>query len=350
MFTNLAWISLLVVAILAPLVYVKFSKHSISLPEAVLCCVIMGITVVSCFYIGKSAKITDTQIISGEIVEKKRVHDSYQKSYDCNCVDGKCDTCWKTIYTVDWLAIANIGTIEIDSAESESRLVYTRSDPSRYKDVIIGEPASLKGSFRNYVAASSNSMLNNREVDPIYASMMPSYPGNIYDFYRINRVLTIGSVTVNTAEWNKKLADNMKKWGPKNKGNVILIFTDISDRGFAESLKNHWLQGKQNDIVILFGLDKDKILWNTVFSWTENEIFKLELSDKLSEIDSIANSDVIFGKIDEGMSSFKYRDMGTDFEYLDSTIHPNDSWLIIALIAGALFSTFGVVLLRKYQH
>lgn len=350
MFTNLAWISILFVAILAPFVFAKLKSHSIDLPEAILCSVLMGVTVTSCFYIGKSAKISDTQIISGEIVDKKREEGSYEKSYDCNCVDGKCQTCWKTIYTIDWYAIANVGKIQIDSVESESRLVYNRADPDRYKQVIIGEPASVKSTFRNYVAASSNSTLNNRSVDPAYEKLMPQYPDNIYDFYRINRVITIGKTIVNPNDWNIKLAHNMKKWGPKNKGNVILIFTDFPNRGFTESLKNHWLQGKQNDVVVVFGLDGEKILWNSVFSWTSNEMFKLEMTDALATIENVTQQDEIFQVIDTHMSKFSYRDMGVDFEYLDATVSPNDFWLVIALFMGTVISMIAVVFKRKHMR
>ncbi len=350
MFSNLTWMALLFAVILTPPVFVRLrNDRSISISEMILSMVIMGAATIACFYIGKNLKISDNQIISGEIIDKTREHGSYIQTYDCNCVDGKCQTCSRTIYTVHWYAVANIAKIEIDSTSSEFSSVYNKDDPERYKNIIIGEPASTTWTFRNYIAATPDSVFHNRTVDPTYAKMMPNYPGKIYDFYRINRVITLGNVPINASDWNQTLAQYMKKWGPQNKGNVILVFTDINNRGFTESLKNHWLQGKQNDVVIVIGLEQNKILWTNVFSWTENETFKLELADSLHDLE-ILNKDSVFSTIDSHMKDFKYRDMGTDFEYLDHMIEPHIIWVPLAYLISILLAIGSIALKRKYFH
>lgn len=348
MFSNLTWMALLFVAILTPPVFVRLRHdRSIKMEEMILAMVVMGLATIACFYVGKNFKISDNQIISGEIVDKVREHGFYTETYDCNCVDGKCQTCSRTIYTVEWYAVANIAKIEIDSARSEYRSVYNKADPARYTNIIIGEPASTTRTFRNYIAATPDSVFHNRSVDPLYAKLMPAYPGQVYDFYRINRVLTLGNVPVNASEWNQTLAQHMKKWGYQNKGNVILVFTDIANRGFTESLKNHWLQGKQNDIVVIFGLEQNKILWADVFSWTENETFKLELADSLRNLENL-NKDAVFSTIDSHMKDFKYRDMGTDFEYLDHMVAPHIVWVPLAYLISILLAIGSIALKRKH--
>lgn len=312
--------------------------------------VIIAITVTSFFYIGKNSKVSDTQILSGEIVQKERKHDDHQEYYECNCNEDGCDQCSRTVYTVDWYAVANIGKIHIDSASSYSSSIYNKSDTERYSKIVIGEPASIVCKFKNYIAARPDSVLHNRTVETQYEKIMPNYPGNVYDFYRINRVVMLGNVPINSKDWNDKLSNHMKKWGMQNKGNVILVFTDIKSRGFTQSLKNHWLQGKQNDVVIVFGIEANKIVWNDVFSWTENEIFKLELSDDLGKIKNIENQELVFETINKHMSKFKYRDMEKDFEYLSDSIEPHFIWMPIAYLVSLFLSFFVTTFTKKYYE
>lgn len=353
-FSSLGWLTVLVVMTLLPLLCLKFyPKFGFTLADGLLMTVVSFVMVFGTYHLGVSLKVTDVETISGEIVSKKREHDTYQESYSCNCNNDGCKTCYRTIYTVTWYALANIGRIKIDYDESRSSSVYAVPDTARYKKIQIGEPASLEQEFVNYVKANPDSVFAKRVVDVAHKDSMKDYPSVVYDFYRANRVVNFGTSSQPETEWNKLLAEKHKVWGPKNHANVMLVFTNLEDHLFANSLKNHWLQGKQNDIVLVISTKKDepdKINWVEIFGWTKSELMKLELKDEIEKLGSISDKEAIINILDKQITeNFKVRNMEEDFEYLRDGIEPPWFWLIYAVLA-CIFGSFAATAAKYYAE
>lgn len=329
MLGNIDWVLLALVVFVFPWILKFFIPHKVTLVEAIVASSLSIICAFVFFHTGKYADSMDYELYSGEITSKYRDHDSYQQSYDCNCRDGKCSTCYRTIYTVEWGARSNIGNFVIDKEESRYRSVYSEPNPARYSRIYIGEPVTTEKRFFNYVKGVPDSLFNETRYKGDFHEMIPPYP-SVYDFYNINRVLFIGkNQVINLKEWNKDIANAHKKWGYQYKANVILIFTDKPIE-IVQDIRAKWIQGKQNDLILVVGLtDVNKINFVEAIGWSENNDIKYALSSDLMGLNEITDSGKFIENIDQNLKKgYKYRDMEKDFAHLKELIEP-PLWVIL---------------------
>lgn len=320
-----------------------------SISDAALSSFVSLIICFGTFNFGVGMKVDDVEVRSGEVTNKTRVEDSYQESYSCGTSE-KPKTCYRTIYRVTWTVITNVGSRVVDKVESRFRTVYATPNPHRYKIIQIGEPAALDYTFRNYVKGSPESLFGSRMIEKQHETLVKEYPAVVYDIYRARRVVNLAGAEQQTKEWNDLLAEKHKVWGYKNKANVMLVFVKDPDFLIGMSLKNFWLQGKQNDLVVVVGLGENgsEILWTDVFSWTENELLKLKLKDDLLNLKTVENKTAFIEAIDKHMPDFKYRDMEKDFKYLEVDIKPEPYWLILVVLFAVVGSFLAVI--WKHRH
>lgn len=349
MFYHMEWALLLGVLILLPFillmtVYKKSSDYGIS--DAILA---SFVSVIVCFFVfssGVDDLVNDVEVLSGEVINKKRQHDSYTESYSC----GE-KTCYRTIYRVQWILVTNVGEKTLKTEKSQFRTVYSKEDPDYYKAIVIGEPAALENTFRNYVKASPRSLFGSRLVDDAYKGVIKPYPVVVYNYYKADRVILMGGVNQDKKEWNSLLSDRHKEWGVKRKVNVMLVFVDEKDANIAISIKNHWVQGKQNDLIVVFGMDKDnktEIAWTDVFGWNEDELMKIKLKNDLTELKTIENKQAVLDVVDSYLPQFKYRNMEKDFKYLERNLKPHWVWLIFALVGSFFASVIAIAWKQKH--
>lgn len=355
MFTSMSWMSLLFILVLAPLLIKKFffkSKYEFPLSEVFLSTVICFFAVFICFQLGKTMKSEDLLIRNGEVTGKKREHGTETRFESCNCNKNGCSTCSYTVYTVDWLAITNIGKIRVDYSESRSSLVYASSDPAIYKNIVVGEPAAMSKSYVNYVKAMPTSLFNNQSFKHHkYDKMIPEYPDKIHEKYKINRVVKIGDVKVNTSDWDSKLSVALKDWGFKRKSNVVIVLTNEAV-DFATALNNKWLNGRQNDVVIVLGLENNssKLSWVKTLGWVSSERFKLEIADEILKIKENLTIDEILKVLDNKMPSFVERNIEEEFDYLKDMIQPHPIWLIYTILITLAACWLAIAFKRKHMH
>lgn len=350
-FNHIEWLLLLLVLALTPFILFAtvFRKDSsLNLSDIILSSIICIIVVFGCFSYGVGMKTDDKEIRSGEITGKKRVHDSYKESYSCGTSERP-RTCHRTIYRVTWTALTNVGNIEIAKVESGSMSVYARPDPKRYKIIVIGEPAALKFNFTNYVKGSPGSIFHNRMILKQHEPLLVEYPEIIYDHYRAKRMVNLKGANENVKEWSYLLAEKHKTWGYKNKANVLFVFVKDPDFLIGESIKNKWLQGKQNDLIVVFGLGEGKdLLWTEVFGWTENEYLKLQLKDELLALKTVEDKKAVIDLIDTHMPTFKVRNMEKDFEYLKDQIKPSPWWILVVLLLAPVACLIAVIWKKRH--
>lgn len=334
-------ILVLLVPLFLPFILKNIWNHKICWKELALTVTASTLLTVVVYSIGVLSSAYDTEILNGQVTDKKRIHDTYKESYDCKCRtvrSGKedrrvCKTCYRTHYTVDWNCYTTLNTISIDSRDSTSRSVYLTDDPARFTLIKPGDPVALSHNYINWIKAAPDSLFHAREVTEV----MPSYP-TVYDFYNINRI--IGTVP-NSVEWNLKLSNLLRTLGPMKQANVIIIVTPNTNPMYIEYLKSAWLGGKKNDIVLVIGsATYPKIDWVDVMSWTDSQIFKVQLRDDVKALVNIDQDAVLTLIQKHVINSYKRKEM-KDFEYLKEAIEA-PLWVVILSLLLGIASTVGL--------
>lgn len=319
---------------------------------------ISAIILVISFYVSKGFKTQDTEIWNGEVTNKTRIHGTYVESYDCNCrtvttTSGtganrttssrqECDTCYRDHFTVKWDCHSNIGSVNIKSLDWTNKRVYDEPDPERYSIIKIGDPFALSKSYTNYIKAVPESLFRpaSNDLKTRYANQIPAYPIEIYDFYKVNRILPIG-INLNVSEWNDKLSIALKKLGPVKQANAVIVITKNPDQNFIYALQDAWVGGKKNDVIVVIGAPDfpKKATWVRILAFSDHDIFKVKLRDDILALEEL-NADNVINLISKNtMESFKRKSM-KDFKYLENEIDPPD-WVLITSSVVVLFVYLG---------
>lgn len=317
--------------------------------------------IVGSFYGAKGAATADTEIWNGQITAKARVHGSYVESYQCNCRSvtsgsGKnqttttvCDTCYRDHYTVNWGCSSTVGEYTIDSADWTNPGVYALPNPQRWTSINIGDPASRSHGYTNYVQAVPQSLFTptSASLKQQFASLIPAYPINVYDFYRNDHLVLAGFSTPDAPLWNKDLANMLRELGPKKQVNAIVVLAKTADPNFEYALRDAWEGANKNDVVMLIGsAEWPKIDFVRVISWTKNETFKIELRDNVLELGTIAREPIIGLLSTQIAKNFERRHM-KEFEYLEAEIDPPTWLLILDAVLIAALALGAVVFFQK---
>lgn len=354
-------LALLAFPIIWPFIAKKIWHRDISWSEVGLN--ILGIVILVTLTIaaGRHGQTADREVWNGEIVSKKRDHDSYVESYSCNCTSyscgtaksprtcTRCQTCYRTHYTVEWYATANFGgerlrRIRLDYLDRLSRSVYNSPDPLIYKNCEPGQHASLENTYTNYVKAVPESLFNTVVKGQAYQDKIPEYP-RVYGIYRFDRVINVdSSVEPNVvAELNNRLNETLKTLGPEKQVNVIVILTEIDDPSYRHVVENAWVGGKKNDVVVFIGLDGMEVTWADVMTFAlnkGNELFHVTLRDTLLEEQTLSVEHVV-DAVDSNIYNLYDRVQMADFEYLKGEIRPPD-WVIIFAAILAVGGSIGL--------
>lgn len=331
---------------------------------AALCISVIAIAVA--FYAGIGSKTSDTEIWNGAILDKARQHGHYLRPYQCNCRtvstgSGKnqttttvCDTCYEDRYTVTWSCRSTIGSWTIEHYDRSSRSVYKSPDPQRWTIIKAGDPVSRAVNYTNYVRAVPESLFRPaaRDLKAKFAASIPPYPSNIYDFYKIDRVLAVGVPIPNLREWNDKLSNALKTIGPQKQVNAVIVFVNTSDANYEYALQDAWAGAKKNDVVLIVGVTNyPKIEWVRVVSWTDRQLLKVRLRDEVASIGTL-DVDAIIPLVTSNITAHFERKRMRDFEYLKDEIDP-PQWLTITTIAVVVlgyvvfWTIVGLPLLRR---
>ena len=352
----------LLLLLLFPLAWPFIAKRiwhtTVNWQEMGLNIIIPSILVVVVWQLGTYGQTTDHEVWNGQVVSKKRVHDTYEDPYDCFCTtDSKgntsCQTCYETRYTVTWKAKTTVGNVRFKHLDRSSRSVYNTPDPTSYKRCTVGEPASLEHRYTNYVQAVPQSLFNdNSKTAEQYAGKIPSYP-RVHSFYKFNRVIDVGAKLSNEKmkALDEGLDEMLRTLGPSKQANIIMIVTGITDSTYRYAIENAWLGGKKNDIIIFVGVEGDKIIWTDVMTWalnSGNELFHVTMRDGLNELGTLDPTKVL-PFIRTTVASKYDRPQMKDYEYLADEIDP-PTWVIILAIIIAIGGSIGLTVLFHYKE
>lgn len=285
---------------------------------------------------------SDVEIHNGRVVAKEQDSVSCDHSYSCNCTKHGCSTCYEHAQDYNWVLKTQVGDIQIDRLDRQGK-----AEPPRYSRARIGDAVAIPKTYENLVRAAPDSLFNASSekllVAP-YAAQLPKYPATVYDYHHVNRIVLHGVALPDAATWNSDLQELLATLGPQKQVNAILVFTREPSPQFAEALRIGWLGGKKNDVIVVLGTPEyPKINWVKIISWTDQELFKVQLRDSLLEQSTVNREAVLDTLSTHIRSSFKRKSM-KDFEYLRNEIRP-PLWVAVLIV---LLSLGGSITLSYY--
>ena len=327
--------------------FAKFKFHStITWKEMGLQMVISIIIVALILVAGTYSKTADTEIWNGRVTKKAPIHVSCEHSYDCMCVDVStgnkgetmrvCQTCYEHSYDIDWRVYTTIDDFNIRRIDSQGV-----KEPPRFKNVVIGEPYAKEKMYTNYIKAVPESIFGEIKNTHPLIGLVPKYP-EVYDYYRINRVQTVGLSIKDVNKWNSELSNVAKDLGASYEVNPIIQFVKTDDPTYQFALEQKWLTGKKNDVIIVFGVKNyPKIDFVRIVGW-ENEELKHRLRTSLELFDTIDDEyrKYAIGSIKQNIILYFNRMKMVDYEYLKDQIDP--MWVIVLGFVVAVFLSVGL--------
>lgn len=307
----------------------------------------------------------DSAVVNGQVTGKERVRVSCSHSYSCNCYttcsgSGKnrtctrhCSTCYEHGYDVDWRVYTSVGNLEIQRVNRQGT-----SEPPRWTNVIVGEPASSTQSYINYVKAAPKSLFAMEQLEsdtPKYGALIPKYPV-IYDYYRINRVVQVGTTYPQAKELNDNLNMALRSLGASKQVNINVLFVKTADTNYRYALERAWLGGKKNDVTVILGLNPDNS-----FSWVDtmtfgknagNELLAVVMRDRIKAVASnqqLGNAGVLSDAIIRSVTSDFHRKSMEDFKYLKEDYSPNSAAIIWFIIIQLLVLTGTTIFFYHFE-
>ena len=220
---------------------------------------------------------SDNEIWNGWITSKKQEWTSCSHSYSCNCHEvcsgsgknrscsNQCDTCYEHSNDWNWMVYtSNNESIDIDRVDRQG--VFT---PPRWAAIRMDEPTARSHRYTSYIKAAPDSLFRHQGLAEKYAGKIPKYPGEVYDYYHINRLVTQGLSASYPEVWNDGLEKINADLGAKKQVNMIVVLTSEADTWYY-ALEQSWIGGKKNDVILVIGVDPSTSAprWAQVMDWT----------------------------------------------------------------------------------
>lgn len=334
-------VALLFLPLLIPFVAKFFFRHTITWIEMGIQLAVILVLVTGCYALSKARAKTDMELVSGEVVKKQQEKVSCSHSYQCRCrtvtrgsgkntyTTTECDTCYEHSYDYDWAVYADHGMFEsryeIDRVDRQGK-----SEPPRWTAVQMGEPTASWHEFTNYIQLAPSSLFNEQKYSQ---DITLEYP-RIYDYYHVDRAL---GTAPDLKDWSRELEHMHKKLGPEAKANLLVVFSNVADPAWSEGLRQKWLGGKKNDVILVLGTPQYPTLsWARVISWSENPMINSKLRDDIE----LAYQ----GKPLDGMGVLKIADENIrkhfqrmdveKYAYLEDDYEPPTWLLIVCTLLG----------------
>ncbi len=317
----------------------------------------LGVIGAACLFVaGASACIVsfsntaDTEVWNGAVTSKEQVYVSCSHSYSCHCKQVKhcsgsgknrscsyseeCDTCYRHTNDWDWDVHTTLGeTISINRIDSRGSY-----EPPRFTAVKIGEPTSSTHTYTNYVKASPGTLFRHQGLSEKYGTTIPTYPQNVYDYYRLNRLVTVGMSLPDASDWNADLSRINAELGHAKQANMIVVLVHNKPDDWYYALEETWIGGKKNDTILVISVDDQmKPQWASVMAWSTNELFKVKLRDDIMD-EPVIDRKAVITALETNVSKYFVRKHMKDFEYLNSQITPSTTEWIVTLIIMLIVS------------
>lgn len=329
-------------------------KEEITIQEMLLNLILMLGLLLVFWFITLQWNTSDTQILNGKVLEKTVDKVSCRHSYQCYCVEfctgGKdnschqvCQTCYDHSFDIDYNVKTNIADFRIKTIDRQGLKV-----PPRFAEVQKEDSVVITSTYTNYIKASNSSLFGSKiTLSQAEKKEMPKYPLEIYDYYKINRVVDLTQSLPQSImeEANTKLSDVLKEVGYNHQANAVIAITDKSEE-YALKILDYWHGGKKNDVVVIIGIDKQAKLnefnypinYVRIHSWSLHNVFDVKLRDSILVIKEL-RLPLIITAIEKEIAADYQRRSFKEFEYLKWQILPSDQAVFIFACVSLFLST-----------
>lgn len=329
-------------------------KSRITWKEFALHEAVLFVVIASGYGIATCSRTDDVEHWNGVVASKTK--DSVGCCHPYCCMWGTCRSgknsypCCKAYcnlhsYDIEWNAVSsNKENVYSDGCNSPGS-----SPPERWTAIVVGEPTSVEHSFTNYIKGNPDSILRRQGIAEKWGKMLPDYP-KVYDYYRADKfILAAGEHHNHTIKkWNDKLAEMNGRLGSLREVNIIIVLTQAPDREYVEALREHWIGGKKNDLVLVIGSPAfPTIAWTDVMTWSLAEQMRISIRDRVGKLGKF-DGDKVLEILEAEVGQKFVRRKWEDFNYLKSTIEPSSTAQIILFIMGMVLS--GVLWFVFHQH
>jgi hypothetical protein len=224
------------------------------------------------------------------------------------------------------------------------------NEPERFTQVQLGEPASTTSSYDNYVKAAPDTLFRRQGQVEKYQQYLPEYPQQVFDYYRMNRLVLVNGATVEDSKyWNVDLSVLNAEMGKLKQTNVVLVFTKGLPAEYFYALEQHWVGGKKNDVILVIGLDSSgNKSWVNVMAWENNDLFKVKLRDAVLDLPDLQRWSIL-PVFKEHVVKYHERKPMKDFEYLTASITPTVTQWTVTLIIQMLICLALTIVLHKNE-
>lgn len=346
--------SILLIPLLIAAGFFIFGGRKVTWQEFLIHCGISFVIAITSSAIISELNTRDYEVLNGTVSNKAKERVSCEHSYTCNCITvscGKdcsttiCQTCYEHSYDIDWAVYISTGhRLTINRITRQGLKM-----PPRYDRVIVGEPGSVSNTYTNYVKAAPGTLFRHQGLVQKYKSYIPEHPTNIYDYYRNNKIITIGTEIPEVKEWARNLAELAGRVGSPRQVNPIIIYVLDLPEEFAYALEEAWIGGKKNDAILVIGGDVEgNIKWVRPLAWTNSEMFKVKLRDDVKGYGNIKNRLGIITAFEYNLWNFYIRKPMSDFKYLTSSIVPTSTQFVITVIINLIISVIiGIIMVKN---
>ncbi|MFA6255718.1 MAG: exosortase/archaeosortase family protein [Candidatus Absconditabacterales bacterium] len=315
-------------------------------------------------FMGSSTGLTDKCIINTCVQKIVHIKSYYTERTEEHCTgSGKDEVCHTETYCdvyhgPSWSICTKTGhTISISSSQykaikerfgtserqtASSQIGQCSGDGRQFEIAWSGTaatriPCSYETSYINYVKATE-SIYKTESQQSFKVCPYPKIQDTQFGSIGITRVMGDNLFNLKWAVTVDSLLDQELTWlGDKRQCNIFVYLTK-NPQSFYGSLKEKWINGKKNDIVIIIGGKIGNPDWVRVMNWSETSNFEINLRDNIlnnsSLIDPFKFVKVVVSTIDSPTCGFERKPM-EKFRYLLSEIHLQWwAWvLVFALLA-----------------
>jgi len=227
----------------------------------------------------------------------RRVFSHYRRVCDGNGKNCHQEAVYKTQYSYDYpwerkyYVFSTLETYKIDRVDRQGK-----DTPPRYASVNNGDPVAVTSSYRNYLKVAGANILNPESMAaPVeILNAVPQYPQNVYDYYRMDRLVLIGA-SVDANAWNKRIELLNSRVGPQKQGNLIVVVTTVQDRDIRAAIYRKWGGGKKNDIILILSVAEGTVKWVDGITFLNNKGNEFMVSD----FNSLSNKPLSVAMLDD---------------------------------------------------
>lgn len=323
------------------------------------------------FGIDNSIQTSDTEIWSGKVVdwEHKEEWDEWHPPKENCSTDSKgkrsCTTTpgyWEHHKAENRIKTTDAGWIDVDKTP-DGKKDFNDSWPNKTEELKAfwkpNEPSASTHSFTNNVKASY-SIFKHKDIDLEKFKDLPEYPLKVEGEIKIKRILgdvpnKADSIAV-LDHWNTNMNKMVtgKDGKKRNWKQVNLIFVNVGadkPEEYGYALQDKWQNGKKNDFVVSFSMNKDgKLNWVYPFSWSEVERLKIDVREMMMQKENITDFKQIVDETANLVIDKFERKEFKDFNYLQvetSTTATIIIWVLnLGLLIGFIFVTLEIGIVR----